>query len=456
MKTQFFRLFAAGFITLLFVYSALAESVALTPVPRPDDWWTKRQAANAEQVDKGNIDLLMIGDSITHGWDGRGKKVWDSFYGHRKAINMGFSGDRTEHVLWRLDNLPLDKISPKAAVLMIGTNNIGHGSSTPKETADGIKAIVDKLQKQYPAMKIIVLNVFSRGNKPDDGMRKKVDEINSYLPKLLKGKENLTLLDINPVFLDKDNVLSKDIMPDFLHPNEYGYELWAKAVEPVLTKILEEKNAAVIEADKMSEGWWKDRHTANVEFINKGSVEFLLIGDSITHGWDGHPQLYSKYFGQYKPVNLGFGGDQTQHVLWRLNHLPLDKIAPKAAMIMIGTNNSGNPANTPWQIADGVRAIVDKLQKQYPQIKIVVLKVFPRDEKPDGHLRFRVNEINLSLPDVLKGYKNVEIVDINGGFLADDGVLPKDIMPDFLHPNDKGYTIWGDSVAPVLKEKFGQ
>ncbi|MDR2757592.1 MAG: GDSL-type esterase/lipase family protein [Planctomycetaceae bacterium] len=116
----------------------------------------------------------MIGDSITHGWDNKGKTVWDSYYGHRKPINLGFSGDRTEHVLWRLEHLPLDKISPKAAVLMIGTNNIGHNSSSPKDAADGIKAIVEKLEKQYPALKIIVLNVFPRDNKSEDNNRKKL------------------------------------------------------------------------------------------------------------------------------------------------------------------------------------------------------------------------------------------------------------------------------------------
>lgn len=448
------RLFAAVLTVLLFAQASFAQSVALNPAPRPDDWWTKRHEANVELMNKGNIDLLMVGDSITHGWDNQ-KKIWNSFYGHRKPINMGFSGDRTEHVLWRLNNLPLDKITPKAAVLMIGTNNIGHNSSSPKEAAEGIKAIVEKLEKQYPALKIIVLNVFPRGNKPDDVLRKKVDEINSYLPELLKGKENVTLLDINPVFLDENKVLAKEIMGDFLHPGEAGYELWAKAVEPVLTKALNEKNPATNDADKMNEDWWKKRHEANVAQMNKGDIDLLLIGDSITHGWDGQPALYKKYFTPYKPINLGFGGDQTQHVLWRLNHLPLDKITPKAAMIMIGTNNIHNPANTPWMIADGVRAIVEKLQKQYPEIKIVVLNVFPRSEKPDGS-RHRVNEINMSLSDLLKDSKNVTLVDINAGFLADDGTLPKDIMPDFLHPNEKGYTIWGDSTAPVLKELFGR
>lgn len=428
-----------------------AESVALKPDDRKDQWWVDRHAANVQRMEQGDIDLLMIGDSITHGWEGQGKIVWNSYYEHRKPINLGFSGDRTEHVLWRLEHLPLDKISPKAAVIMIGTNNVGHNSSSPKDAADGIKAIVEKLEKQYPAMKILVLNVFPRDEKPDGKYRKAVDEINSYLPELLKGKENVTLLDINANYLDADKILPKAIMGDFLHPGTEGYELWAKAMEPLLTKMLGEENPALKPVDKMKEEWWEQRHEANAELMNKGEVEFLMIGDSITHGWDGEKALVEKFFGQYKPINLGFSGDQTQHVLWRLDHLPLDKIAPKRAMIMIGTNNIGNRANTPWMIAEGVKAIVEKLQKQYPEMKIVVLHVFPRDEKKDGWSRHRVSEINLALPDLLKGMKNVELVDINQAFLTDDGTLTKDIMPDALHPKTKGYEIWGEQVTPALE-----
>jgi lysophospholipase L1-like esterase len=455
--TKSLQIVSLGFLAVFILVSSLyAQSVATTPTDRKDEWWVKRHADNVAQMEKGDINLLMIGDSITHGWDNAGKTVWDSYYGHRKPINLGFSGDRTEHVLWRLDHLPLDKISPKAAVLMIGTNNVGHNSSSPKDAADGIKAIVEKLEKQYPVLKIIVLNVFPRDNKPDGKYRKQVDELNSYLPELLKDKPNVTLLNINSVYLDAEKNLPKEIMPDFLHPNTYGYELWAKSVEPTLTVLLGETNPAIVPVDKMNEEWWNKRHEANVEKIAKNEIEFLMIGDSITHGWDGQSALVEKYFAQYKPVNLGFGGDQTQHVLWRLDHLPLDKISPKVAMIMIGTNNTGNRANTPWMIAVGVKAIVEKLQKQKPDLQIIVLKVFPRGEKPNDWNRLRVNEINLVLPELLTGMKNVEIIDINDGFLAEDGTLPKEIMPDFLHPNTKGYEIWGEKLAPVLKAKFGR
>ncbi|MDR0520381.1 MAG: GDSL-type esterase/lipase family protein [Planctomycetaceae bacterium] len=214
-------------------------------------------------------------------------------------------------------------------------------------------------------------------------------------------------------------------------------------------------NKAVEPVDR-KDGWWVKRQAENTEQMNKGDVELLLIGDSITHGWDKQKELYDKFFGKYKPINLGFGGDQTQHVLWRLDHLPLDKIQPKVAQIMIGTNNIGTKTTTPKEAAEGIAAIVKKLQTQYPKLQIIVLKVFPRDEKPDGERRKRVEEINSYLPAMLKGLKNVELVDINAGFLDKEGNLPKTIMKDFLHPGKEGYEYWGGKVEPLIKAKFAQ
>ncbi len=444
-------LLSVGTILLLTVGSLYAQNVATTPADKADEWWVKRHAANVEQMQKGDIELLMIGDSITHGWEGAGKKTWDMYYAARKPINLGFSGDRTENVLWRLDHLPLEKITPKAAVLMIGTNNVGHGSSNPREAAEGIKAIVERLKKAYPEIKILILNVFPRDEKPDGGLRKKVDEINSYLPELLQGEKNVTLLDINAKFLEKDGTLPKEIMPDFLHPQEKGYGIWARAVEPKLIELLGEENPATKPAEKLSQQWWADRQAANIAQMEKGDIGILMIGDSITHGWESQKELWDATFGPYKPINLGFGGDQTQHVLWRLDHLPLDKISPKGAMIMIGTNNTGNPKNTPYEIALGIKAIVEKLQAKYPDIKIAVLDVFPRSEKPNDPLRLKVDEINANLPDLLKGMKNVHLIDINAKFLDEKKELSKNIMPDYLHPNDIGYKIWAEAVEPLLQ-----
>jgi len=226
------------------------EHRAVTPKKNVDKWWTDRHAKHVAQMNEGNVDLLMIGDSITHLWENtegtifksyaHGAKVWEKYYSSRRVMNLGFAGDRTYSVLWRLDNLPLDKISPKAAVLMIGTNNITRQETTPRQTAEGIQAIVKKLGSTYPDMKILVLHVFPREKDPKNARRNRVRELNSYLPELIGKEKNVTLLDISDKFLDEKGLLSNSIMPDYLHPNAKGYEIWAKAMEPTLKKLLGE------------------------------------------------------------------------------------------------------------------------------------------------------------------------------------------------------------------------
>ena len=218
-----------------------AKHQAVTPAPRIEKWWFALHAEKVGDMAEKDIDLLMIGDSITHGFDSVGAKYWKEVFEPRKAINLGFGGDRTQHVLWRLENLPKPKKDPKGAVLLIGTNNIGWGSDTPKQAADGIQAIVHKLQQLYPTTRILVLAVFPRRVSPDHPHRKQINEINSLLPDLLKDLKNVSLLDLGPKFLDENGVLSKEIAPDTTHLSEKGFEIWAKAIEPELKKLLGEQ-----------------------------------------------------------------------------------------------------------------------------------------------------------------------------------------------------------------------
>ncbi len=211
---------------------------SITPQPRIEQWWFARQAEKIGEMAKGDIDLLMVGDSITHNFEGIGKKVWEKNFKPLKAINLGFGGDRTNHVLWRLDHLPKLKKAPKAAVVMIGTNNICWGSDHPKETSVGVQTIAKKLHSMYPEMKVLVLGVFPRRRQLTHPHRKEINELNSYLPGLLKGIKNVSYLDIGPKFLDDKGFLSKEMMPDTTHPSEKGHEIWAEAIMPVLKKMM--------------------------------------------------------------------------------------------------------------------------------------------------------------------------------------------------------------------------
>jgi lysophospholipase L1-like esterase len=212
---------------------------AVKPVPREGNWIKRHESFN-ERVKKGNVDLIFIGDSITQGWEGAGKNVWAKFYGSRNAVNLGIGGDRTQHVLWRLENGNIEGISPKLAVIMIGTNN--SGSNTSEQIADGVKAIVAKLRKDLPSTKILVLGIFPRGEKPNDARRQVNEGANKLIAKLADGKD-VHYLDIGEKFLEADGTLSKQIMPDLLHLNEKSYTIWAEAIEPKVAELLGEKKA---------------------------------------------------------------------------------------------------------------------------------------------------------------------------------------------------------------------
>ena len=218
---------------------ALQPAVQTAAWAKP--WWLPRHEQKlAEKAKMGQVDLLMIGDSITHGWETKGKKVWEQFYGSRHALNLGFSGDRTEHVLWRLEHGEVDGISPKLVVLMIGTNNTGHRQDPPKETAAGIKAIIDQLRARLPKTKILLLAIFPRGRDANNRLRKINEAINNIIQGFADNK-TVFYLNINDKFLEPDGTLPKSIMPDLLHPNADGYRIWAEAMEPTIRKLMGEK-----------------------------------------------------------------------------------------------------------------------------------------------------------------------------------------------------------------------
>ncbi|HEV3025679.1 MAG TPA: platelet-activating factor acetylhydrolase IB subunit [Pirellulales bacterium] len=202
-------------------------------------------------------------------------------------------------------------------------------------------------------------------------------------------------------------------------------------------------------------GWWKDRNDQFNARAKQGNVDLIFLGDSITQGWEDKAAqpIWDKYFGPRKAMNAGIGGDQTQHVLWRLEHGNLDGIKPKVAVIMIGTNNSS--ANSSEEIAAGIKAIVERLRKALPETKILLLGIFPRgadDSDPQRKKNIGANEIIKKLEDG----KQVHYLDISAKFLDSGGKLSTEIMPDRLHLSARGYEIWAESIDGKLAELLGE
>jgi len=231
-----------AFATLLAVgalpptYAQAEENPATNPVPRDSAWVQRHDTINANVISNPESQLLFIGDSITQAWNGPGKSAWSTFETY-KPLNLGIGGDRTEHVLWRLDNGNLSGLSPKVAVVMIGTNNSNGNAYSAENIAEGVTAIVTKLRTDLPNTKILLLAIFPRGETPNP-QREKISEVNTTIAKLDDNK-HIHYLDISPVFLAEDKSISKEIMPDFLHLSPKGYQLWADAIAPKIAELME-------------------------------------------------------------------------------------------------------------------------------------------------------------------------------------------------------------------------
>lgn len=226
---------------------------AVKPVPR-DPNWVKRHDKFVEIAKRGGVEVLFLGDSITDAWGGEGhgqgspgSKLFEEKFVPLKAANFGIGGDRTQHVLWRLQNGELKGITPKVVMLMIGTNNSNGKDNTAEEIADGVKAIVAEIQKQSPTTKVLLLAIFPRATGNDANLKKlqseKINKVNEEIVKLHDGKK-VKFLNINKIFTAADGSLPRDLMPDQLHLSPNGYALWAKAVEGEIKALIGSEPAA--------------------------------------------------------------------------------------------------------------------------------------------------------------------------------------------------------------------
>jgi lysophospholipase L1-like esterase len=193
------------------------------------------------------------------------------------------------------------------------------------------------------------------------------------------------------------------------------------------------------------------RHEGFVATARQGNIDLLLHGDSITDWWqlEANKPVFDKYFGNIRTANFAVAGDTTQGVLWGLRNGEGQGFQPKAVMLMIGTNNTGQ--NTAPEIAEGVGAVVMELRRNFPTAKILLLAIFPR-AVPGDPVRDKIAEVNQIIAR-LDDKKNVFYMDIGQKFLDDKGVfLPDSFRPDNLHPQAKGYEIWGEAISAKLVE----
>lgn len=228
------------------VASAQQQPVVNWPVPTlapgmnpatlasPRNDWMAHFQRSLDRTKKGNVDLIFDGDSITDFWMGAGKEVWTKNYGKLNAVDYGISGDRTENMLWRLDKGQVAGLHPKLVVVLIGTNNTG--DCTDVQIAEGITAVVRGYQKLCPMAVVLLQAVFPRADSPTDPTREKIRRINQIIARLGDGKK-VVYVDFGDKFLQPDGTMNRDLLPDTLHPNAKGYEVWADAIRPEIEKV---------------------------------------------------------------------------------------------------------------------------------------------------------------------------------------------------------------------------
>ena len=485
----------------LLAFSAFAGIRSVTPVSRESEsWWRERHQQKLAEIAANtnrSYDVVFVGDSITDFWERRLRKRWDHWfsYGKLRALNLGFSADRTEHVLWRIENGELDGYSSKAVVLMIGTNNSGQlapEDEAPADTIIGVKKIMNVIRAKQPNARIILMAIFPRGKDADDPVRRRNEIVNRELVKLCDDHSTLWA-DINQRFLTADGRLSRRIMPDYLHPSDEGYDIWASAILPLLREIClspagrstpypkmlpvcipdrewTDRPAETIgdthvsgQVPKREEGpfgawWWLNRlyNRRSQALAAKGkTVDVVLMGDSITHFWEWrHPESWKKFTSRYSAINCGYGGDRTQDVIWRAENGELDGYKAKAVVLEIGTNNAtlGSKAE---DTAAGIKECIAVIRRKQPVAKVVLHPIFPRghDTAKSRAAHERERMVNEQVNAIIKSYadgKDVIWVDFNDKWLPAGWGVPPALMADAIHPSDEGYDLWMSVLNPVL------
>ena len=481
---------------------AAFAQLSVTPSLPDKGWthemWLPRFDAKKALAAQGGYDIVFLGDSITHGWESRGAKVWAENFesGTYKALNCGFSGDRTEHLLWRLMNGQLADLKPKAFVVMIGTNNTGHRDAVaepPTDTILGIQSVVDWLKANHPEAKVILHPIFPRGATIDDPCRVRNDLVNSEIKAFADGKSVLWC-DFNSRLLSTNGVMETSMAKDLLHPGEDGYRIWAEEVKPFLDYALGlakkapkssakpamtalKKTGPSTATPKIKNYWLNNPNKKVQPRIRDKRAEqcanaeryydAIMIGDSITHFWErpARSDVFKEKFKGYKIFNAGFGGDGTQNTLWNILYGGiLDGVHTRLVTLMIGTNNTWG--SSPEDIAAGIKACVEAIRKKQPQAKLLLIPILPREvahkrgekdftRKNGETIMPKIAKVNELIRPLADG-EHVVWFDLAAKFIDSEGLPDIKLMPDGTHPGPEGCAVWADAMLPYLKAACGR
>lgn len=457
-KTLTLALLWAG-LSLLAHSAGLPSSLKPEPQQRdaPAYIWNDRHESILQRNKTVKPEYVMFGDSITHRWGGEptdkvsGKALdsWNSLFGRYKATNMGFGFDYIDNAYHRVALGELDGLSPRVITLLLGTNNIGHRKDSAKMCADNMTALLKLIKKKCPRSKILLLGVLPRLD-PDFSIPV-IKKTNKLYEKLA---DNKTVFFANPgmALLDSNSDKpKKEYMSDGVHPSPAGYKVLGAELQKILSGL-------------------------DPQYTPEGRVDLVYIGDSITDNYhkkqpplEDFAPIWDEFYGRYNAKNFGVSGNLTYQVLERIDKGILDNLAPKVAVVMIGTNDTGR-VKTEQETLDGINKVVSTVRTKLPKTHVLLLGILPSDirnwhvpgaEDPLGKFKKDMS-INKKLAALYKGNQDVTFLDIGKKFLNADGSVNEDLFYDPqiviingkkagpLHPNTEGQRLMAESIKPTL------
>lgn len=400
--------------------------------------------------------IVVYGTSIAQGACAtRPGLAWTSILGRkldRPMVNLGFSGNG------KLEPEVLDYITQVDAKLYIvdclpNLISADMNATLPKK----IVAAITQIQQKRPGVPILLTEHDGFGEAEMQPIRKRETEaINRILRNTV---DSLTNTGVKNLYLLSNTAIGQDIesMVDGLHPNDIGMMNYAKAYEKKIKSIFKEAEGQISTAIPVTQRRdantydWERRHNQVLDYATAHQPKLVFIGNSITHYWGGAPAAphvsgkdsWVKYFGDKNAINMGFGWDRIENVLWRVHHGELDGFTPQQIVLMIGTNNL--EINTDEEILIGLKTLVKAIRNKQPKARLLLVGILPRKG-----LEARIAKLNLQISKQLTAGKDLQYVDASAVFLNPQKRIDESLFSDGLHPNATGYERLGKILAGQL------
>ena len=449
-------------LVVLMSGSLFAGVRAATPTPQstdPSSAWCQRFEKKCAALKEKGAPLLLIGDEVTEMWEenGKGMQPFRAYLQKEpmSAVDIGYGGDRTENVLWRLQNGELDGYEPpKAALLMVGANNtlgFTEDEEPPCDTILGIRSIIDTIRERCPETKIFVFAILPCGRTPNDQRRTRNFNVNSALSRLCETL-GATYYEINSQVMDIDGNFGEDFSYDGLHLNTKGYKVWVKNITKLIDPIFfpEETPSYKLPLSRFGEPWWHDRVVEIRSSIGTTTTRpnVVLLGDDLAKGWEEQgAEAAKEAFGTRRVNNAGIEGDALAQIIWRARYSCLSAFRPALVVLHAGLVDSELSVE---EFLDAYSDLAAEARAKQSASKIVIMAVPPRGASPNDPMRARIEAINDGL-EKLVNHDKTFFVNCNDELLEPDGTLSPEMSPDQIHFSAKAYEIWGSAIKKILE-----